>query len=345
MIDPLSKTPPLSSLPPSLRRALPGLRRKLLAWHAQYGRHDLPWQVSDPYAIWISEVMLQQTQVATALPRFEQWMRRFPTVVALAGTSQEEVLRAWEGLGYYARARNLHAAAQQIVSLHGGQMPPSRPDRLALPGVGPSTASAIGAFAFGAREAICDANVIRVLKRWLSGKEFSGGTPRELWGVAQHLTPTAADQVRAYTQAIMDLGATVCTPKAPRCGACPWSQGCGFRAAAGSPDPSVKASSPLTQEDLHLAWDDHSGLALVQAAKGEPWEGLWTLPVLPANAPPAGEPWAQGKAQVGRRRIHWRVWKEAAPPDHPRFSPAQVEQKALPRFLRQWLVGQVGEAS
>ena len=164
--DPWAKRWPESDLPSAERAFLPTLQQQLLAWQPRHGRHDLPWHTSDPYGVWVSEVMLQQTQVATGLYRYPAWMRQFPTVASLASASRDDVLVAWEGLGYYNRARNLHAAAQAIVAQHAGVFPEDRTDRLALPGVGPSTASAIGAFAFGKREAIFDGNVARVWSRW-----------------------------------------------------------------------------------------------------------------------------------------------------------------------------------
>jgi len=186
--------------------------QKLIAWQRRHGRHDLPWQgTTDPYRIWLSEVMLQQTQVSTVIPYYQRFLRKYPTVRALASASEEEVLELWSGLGYYARGRNLHKAAR-IVAMDGF---PRTAEKIAeLPGVGRSTAAAIAAFAFGERAAILDGNVKRVLARCflLADKE-------QMWKQAETLLPKRG--IERYTQALMDLGATICTRANPRCDACP----------------------------------------------------------------------------------------------------------------------------
>src|SRR3954454_6284198 len=189
---------------------------KLIAWQKRHGRRSLPWQgTRDPYRIWLSEVMLQQTQVSAVIPYYERFLRRFPTMEALAAASEDEVLQLWSGLGYYARGRNLHAAAKAVVSM--GSFPRKAEGIAALPGVGKSTAAAIAAFAFGERAAILDGNVKRVLARHLAIE----GWPVEerLWPHAERLLPKKG--IETYTQALMDLGATVCTRTKPRCEACP----------------------------------------------------------------------------------------------------------------------------
>ncbi len=204
-----------------------GFADRLLAWFEKAGRHDLPWQQDRSlYRVWVSEVMLQQTQVQTVIPYFERFMARFPTVQALASAAEDEVLHFWSGLGYYARARNLHAAARRVVSERGGDLPLEREQWNALPGVGRSTAGAILAQALDQRHAILDGNVRRVLARW-AAIEGAPGRPEveaRLWQLSEHLTPAvrAAD----YTQAIMDLGATLCTRTRPRCDACPVRADC-----------------------------------------------------------------------------------------------------------------------
>jgi A/G-specific adenine glycosylase len=205
-----------------------GFAARLLRWHARHGRHDLPWSVTrDPYRVWLSEIMLQQTQVATVIPYYTRFVAAFPSIHALARAPQAKVLRHWAGLGYYARARNLHACARRVVREHGGRFP-DRADALAeLPGIGRSTAAAIAAFCFGERAAILDGNVKRVLARHF-GVEGFPGTPaieRRLWTLAQTLLPPR-DRMPAYTQAVMDLGATVCTRRAPACESCPVRTGC-----------------------------------------------------------------------------------------------------------------------
>lgn len=193
-----------------------GIAPRLLDWHARAGRHDLPWQRDrHPYRVWVSEIMLQQTQVSTVIPYFERFMARFPDVVALADSPIDEVLHLWAGLGYYARARNLHRAAQVIRDEHGGEFPRSLDAVMALPGVGRSTAGAILAIATGMRAPILDGNVKRVLARHagVDGPLDARTTLDELWRLADAHTP--AQGVAVYTQAIMDLGATVCV-RAPR---------------------------------------------------------------------------------------------------------------------------------
>ncbi len=199
---------------------------RLLAWFDEHGRKDLPWQVQDPYRVWVSEIMLQQTQVATVIPYYTRFIARFPVLAALADAPVDEVLALWSGLGYYARARNLHRAARLIRDAHGGEFPRDIDAVRRLPGVGRSTAAAILAQAFGERHAILDGNARRVLARY----EAIGGWPgrvavaSELWSAAERYTP--ATRVADYTQAIMDLGATLCTRSKPRCLSCPVAGGC-----------------------------------------------------------------------------------------------------------------------
>ena len=193
---------------------------KLIAWQRRHGRHDLPWQATrDPYRVWLSEVMLQQTQVSAVLPYYERFLARFPDAHALAAAHQDEVLKLWSGLGYYARARNLHAAAK-VIARDG--FPKEASALLRLPGVGRSTAAAIAAFAFGERAAILDGNVKRVLAR-----HFGVEGEKRQWALAERLLPRRG--IEAYTQALMDLGATVCARTAPRCGECPLARGCHAR--------------------------------------------------------------------------------------------------------------------
>ena len=205
-----------------------GFARRLLAWHRAHGRRDLPWQGErDPYRVWISEIMLQQTQVATALPYFERFVERFPDVHALARAALADVMAAWAGLGYYARARNLHACARAVVARHAGRFPGTAEALAALPGIGRSTAGAIAAFCFDERAPVLDGNVRRVLARhWaIAGDVQSAAVAAALWQRAQQELPAARDMAR-YTQAIMDLGATVCTRRQPGCGRCPLNARC-----------------------------------------------------------------------------------------------------------------------
>lgn len=334
------------ALPPFLHTQKASLQAALLAWHATNGRHDLPWISTDPYAIWVSEVMLQQTQVSTGRVRFPDWMERFPTVLALARSPIDDVLKAWEGLGYYARARRLHAGAQAVVARHQGVVPRSREARLALPGIGPSTASAIAAFAWGDRESIFDGNVERVWSRWWGDRapEFPSAAARHrfYWATADAVTPTEPSQVRAWTQAIMDLGATVCTPKTPRCGDCPFATTC--RAyALGTPTAwPVRASKNVTVpvEAWAFEWrlDPHGRLLTQQQPMEGRWGGLW----VPLRADTAAEaPLVSGRHRLSHRWIHWSVAEAppAAPPGAVPMTRAQWEAAAVPHMLRRWWNG------
>src|SRR5690606_8097985 len=201
--------------------------RRLLAWFDRCGRHDLPWQRDRrPYAVWVSEIMLQQTQVATVIPYFERFVARFPDVEVLAEASLDDVLALWSGLGYYARARNLHRAAQLVVERYGGDLPDSLDELMALPGIGRSTAGAILAQAHGVRAPILDGNVKRVLARHAGIEGWPGEREVEqtLWAIADERTPS--ERVADYTQAIMDLGAMLCTRRRPACTVCPVVEDC-----------------------------------------------------------------------------------------------------------------------
>ena len=209
--------------------ALPFAER-VVQWQRTHGRAGLPWQITrDPYRVWLSEIMLQQTQVTTVLGYYERFLQRFPTVVALANAPSEDVLAMWSGLGYYARARNLHKCAQAVAAVHGGEFPRSAVQLAELPGIGRSTAAAIAAFCFGERVAILDGNVKRVLTRVLAWERdiAQAASEKALWAIASDLLPVAPAgeplhaAMATYTQGLMDLGATVCTIRRPACDACP----------------------------------------------------------------------------------------------------------------------------
>jgi len=241
--------------------------QKLIAWQRRHGRHGLPWQgTRDPYRVWLSEVMLQQTQVSAVIPYYVRFLQRFPTVGALAAASEDEVLRLWAGLGYYARGRNLHKAAREIHA-HGF---PRTAERIAeLPGVGRSTAAAIAAFAFGERAAILDGNVKRVLARRF-------GT-EDLWPLAERLLPKK--DIETYTQALMDLGATVCT-RTPKCEACPVRQPCVARRTgriAELPTPKPKKVLPL-RRTRWFVYLDRGKVLLERRPSPGIWGGLWCFP-------------------------------------------------------------------
>jgi A/G-specific adenine glycosylase len=202
------------------------LSEELIAWY-EARRRDLPWRrTRDPYAIWVSEVMLQQTRVLTVLGYYERWMARFPTVSALADAEDDDVLHAWQGLGYYSRARRLLSGARAVAERHGGQLPSDVQALLALPGIGPYSAGAIASIAFGLPEPIVDGNVVRVLCRLfaLAGDPARAPLKAELWRIARELVPK--DKPSEFNQSLMELGATICTPSSPRCALCPVAKHC-----------------------------------------------------------------------------------------------------------------------
>ncbi|WP_119293407.1 A/G-specific adenine glycosylase [Azohydromonas sediminis] len=258
-----------------------GFAECVVAWQRRHGRHDLPWQrTRDPYRVWLSEVMLQQTQVATVLGYYERFLARFPDVAALAAAPLDDVLALWSGLGYYSRARHLHRCAQVVVADHGGAFPRHSATLATLPGIGRSTAAAIAAFCFGERAAILDGNVKRVLTRALGfGDDLaSAAAERALWQRAQALLP--ASDVDVYTQGLMDLGATVCTARAPRCGACPLADGCVARAEGRPERYPVKTRRARRGRRRHaLLWlAQGRRLWLVQRPPRGVWASLWSLP-------------------------------------------------------------------
>ena len=261
--------------------------KRIIAWQRAYGRNDLPWQgTRDPYRVWLSEIMLQQTQVATALPFFRRFVARFPDVAALAAADIDEVMQAWAGLGYYSRARNLHRCAQAIVSGHGGTFPRSQAELVALPGIGRSTAAAIAAFAYGTSAAILDGNVKRVLARHfaVAGDPASAAVNRELWRLSETLRP--AGDIEAYTQGLMDLGATVCTRRRPCCDACPLRASCvAWREGRVDELPQARRARerPLRSATLALIADSE-GLVLVERrTPAGIWGGLMSLPEFEAD--------------------------------------------------------------
>jgi A/G-specific adenine glycosylase len=267
-----------------LSRAPAPIAPALLDWYASHGRSDLPWKhPRDAYRIWVSEIMLQQTQVTTVLPYFERFIARFPDVRALAAADQDQVLALWTGLGYYARARNLHKAAQHIVSEFGGRFP-ERVDELAsLPGIGRSTAGAIAAMAFDVHAPILDGNVKRVLARLFAIDTFTGErqTEKRLWGLAEALTP--AERVADYTQAIMDLGAKLCVRARPQCERCPLADRCEAKAAGLErqlPVPRPKREKPERSTRMLIVEAPDGRVLLERRPPSGIWGGLWCFPQL-----------------------------------------------------------------
>ena len=257
---------------------------RLLAWFAVHGRTTLPWQRDPtPFRVWVSEIMLQQTQVATVIPYYERFMARFPHAGALAAATLDEVLHLWTGLGYYARARNLHRAANEVLAKHGGELPAHFEELAALPGIGRSTAGAIQALARGERHAILDGNVKRVLARVFGVEGWPGASAvtKRLWALAEDCTPASA--VAAYTQAIMDLGATVCLPRRPRCDDCPFAGSCvahatGRQAELPARRPA-RAARRVRRTLMLLAVSDAGEVLLEKRPPQGLWGGLYVLPM------------------------------------------------------------------
>jgi A/G-specific adenine glycosylase len=256
-------------------------------WQRSHGRHTLPWQnTRDPYRVWLSEIMLQQTQVAAVLGYYERFLARFPDVRRLAEASLDDVLALWSGLGYYSRARHLHLCAQQVVNLHGGDFPCTAAVLATLPGIGPSTAAAISSFCFGERAAILDGNVKRVLTRVLGyGEDLSvAGNEKTLWAHARALLPVQElqESMPRYTQGLMDLGATVCQPRNPSCLLCPVRAQC-VAATTGRPEdyPVKTRKLKRTAESLWLLHAQGGDGAVWLQKRPTPgvWAGLYCLPM------------------------------------------------------------------
>jgi A/G-specific adenine glycosylase len=255
---------------------------RLLRWFDVNGRHDLPWQhPRTPYRVWLSEIMLQQTQVKTVMPYFERFLAALPTLPALASASRDEVMALWSGLGYYARARNLQAAAQRCVEQHGGDLPRDIDALTALPGIGRSTAAAILSQAWGDRHAILDGNVKRVLSRYHGIDGYPGlpAVEKQLWGLAEKQLP--AERLADYTQAQMDLGATLCTRSDPACVLCPLQDDCVARREGRVAElPTPKPGKAVPQKYACVLWlENASGEVLMQRRPPTGiWASLWTLP-------------------------------------------------------------------
>jgi A/G-specific adenine glycosylase len=272
---------------PKTLRPLRTFAEAVVAWQLQHGRHDLPWQnTQDPYAVWLSEIMLQQTQVVTVRDYFARFMQRFPTVADLAAAHQDEVLGLWSGLGYYSRARNMHRTAQEVVALHGGVFPSHSEILQTLPGIGRSTAAAVASLCFSEPIAILDGNVKRVLTRYLGFKEDLALLRHEkaLWEIAQSMLPQhdLTQTMPRYTQGVMDLGATVCTPKKPQCDRCPVQGQC-KAAQEGTPElyPVKTRKLKRSSEQLWLlqAQTTQGDVWLMQRPQTGVWAGLFCLPV------------------------------------------------------------------
>ena len=258
------------------------LAAALIDWHARAGRHDLPWQhAPTPYRVWVSEIMLQQTQVATVIPYYGRFLERFPDVRAVAEAPVDEVLHLWSGLGYYARARNLQRAAVRILAEHAGELPTSFAELAALPGIGRSTAGAILALSRGVRLPILDGNARRVLARYfaVAGARGERACEARLWELAERCTPDA--HIAEYTQAIMDLGATVCVRRRPLCAQCPLQAGCSAR-RTGRQHELPAARRPARRRRrrafMVVALEGSGSVLLERRPESGVWGGLWCLP-------------------------------------------------------------------
>lgn len=263
------------------------LSQAVVAWQLSDGRHNLPWQnTQDPYRVWLSEIMLQQTQVVTVMDYFARFLARFPDVASLANASLDEVLGLWAGLGYYSRARNLHACAQAVVRLHGGAFPRSAAQLANLPGIGPSTAAAIASLCFGERVAILDGNVKRVLTRYLGYADdlALAASERGLWREAERLLPEAswANAMPSYTQGMMDLGATLCTAKKPACPSCPLRTRCvAFKLREPERFPVKSRRLNRSSQSIWLLWARSATGAVWLNQRPTPgvWAGLYCFPL------------------------------------------------------------------
>ena len=340
---------------------------RIVAWQRQHGRHDLPWQnTRDPYRIWLSEIMLQQTQVATVIPYYDRFLQRFPDVAALAAAAQEDVMPYWAGLGYYARARNLHRCAQEIARDWGGRFPPTAEAIATLPGIGRSTAAAIAAFAYGERSPILDGNVKRVFTRHfgIAGDPTKREVEQKLWALADAQVEAAPGlDMAAYTQGLMDLGATLCTRGKPACEACPVADSCVAKREGRQAElPTPKARKAIPERETCMLVLRHQGAFLLQQ-RPEPgiWGGLWSLPEFDVSQDPDSASRALGLEPEQRfelaafahtfthYRLHIRPWlvpvratglRESARPE--RWVPAdELPSMALPAPVKKLLQGLV----
>jgi len=333
-----------------------GFAERVVAWQRAHGRHDLPWQrTGDAYRVWVSEVMLQQTQVAAVRPYYERFIAAFPDVATLAAAHEDSVLAHWSGLGYYRRARQLHAAARCVMERHGGAVPQSIDALVSLPGIGRSTAAAIASLAHGTRAALHDGNLKRVLARHnaIAGYPGAPAVEARLWRIAEALLPPR--DAAAYTQGLMDLGATVCMRNRPRCGACPVADDCRARLEARVHElPHARPARVLPQRSLQVLLIEHAGAVLVErrSARGV-WRGLWSLPELASD----DDVQAHCHARFGHAPAHVQRWgavqhafthyrltmqpvhvllemRPAPVPDARWLAPADVDRAALPAPIR-----------
>lgn len=318
----------------------------VLAWYDKFGRKHLPWQQNiTPYRVWVSEIMLQQTQVSTVIPYFERFMLRFPEVGDLAAAPQDEVLHLWTGLGYYARARNLHRCAQVVVEQHQGHFPASVEQLSELPGIGRSTAGAIASIAMGLKAAILDGNVKRVLARYhaVAGWPGTTTTQKQLWEIAESYTPN--QRHGDYTQAMMDLGATLCTRSKPRCPDCPLQQTC-VAFAQGNPQeyPGKKPKKQLPEKAVQMLIirNPYGEILLQQRPPTGIWGGLWCLPEAELTAEPKEH--CQQLLQLGQSKAaakqltvleRWDSYRHTFSHFHLDITPVLIQLQSTPSQIRE----------
>ncbi|HWB58999.1 MAG TPA: A/G-specific adenine glycosylase [Chthoniobacteraceae bacterium] len=284
-------------------------RKSLVAWFKKAGR-DLPWRrTADPYAILVSEIMLQQTQVVTVLDYYARWMKRFPDFASLAAASEADVLSVWQGLGYYSRARNLHRAAQAVMREHAGEMPRDPEEIHKLPGIGRYTAGAVATFAFDLPAPIVDANIARVLARVFNIREPVDSTAGRdaLWAHAAALQPPSGG--RLFNSALMELGALVCLPRSPKCSVCPVKKSC--RAPDPESLPVKKARRKTIALEENCAWITRKGRILLEQQTGPRWRGLWKLPA--TRSPTHAGPLLKLTYPFTHHRVTLAVFSESAP--------------------------------
>lgn len=323
----------------------------VIGWQQQQGRHDLPWQLDiTPYKVLVSELMLQQTQVATVIPYFERWLQRFPTIEALAMAGQDEVMGLWQGLGYYARARNLHKAAQAIAAR--GSFPDDLHSLQQIPGIGRYTAGAILSFAYDSYGPIVDGNVRRLFCRLFALEGYAGQSrlEKQLWQLAEQLTPTQHN--RCFAQGLLDLGATLCTARQPDCDSCPLQSGCqayALQQVEQFPMPKPKKAKPSRQG--HFLWVQQQGqLLLEQRPDKGIWSSLLTLPEVEPEHPllQQAKPIGSFRHQFSHYQLDATIWQpqlqvqETA--QHGWYASRQLANIALPAPIRKWIEQQLKQS-
>lgn len=335
--------------------------KNLIHWQKQHGRHNLPWQVRDPYSVWLSEIMLQQTQVKTVLDYYPRFLEKFPTVQDLAAAHEDEILTLWSGLGYYSRARNLHFAAKQIMSEFNGTFPETEDELQTLKGVGRSTAAAIAAFSFHKRAAILDGNVKRVLCRVFlkDGEPSDKKFENSLWDLAISLLPSSKD-ISAYTQGLMDLGATICTRGKPKCTECPIKQDC-LALAEGQVAELPRRKKTKAAPTKELFWlvltNEKNEILFHKRPSSGIWGGLYCVPCFESLSDAAKFCAANHldldhfdqETMIKHKLTHFQLFitpftlnrlpETLKPEDFKWLTRLEALNQGLPKPLQRWLIG------